>query len=421
MHGALAAVLVLLALPAVSAQLGIQNPADGAVTLHLHTRGFWDFPINAQPAEFDLEEEDQLAVGANSLSCVAAVPNNSLTGPDSARHTYYGFSTPGPVTYETPFDDVGPMVHPVQALGYNATLDLGVPPVLRWYLETTGSASTVAGSTPQVPLVVPNVVVQATIRVGDSISVDDTAYNTGPIIAQGRSAPATLAADSTTGADHTMAGDRHVYGFTIPMPLQQATLGDHGFNLRVDVFHDVQGCQDPQQGYVMANVVRPFADADHRPMITTGVLEPLRIDSLTPEFNGTNVVVRAAVRSVWGAYDVDEGNLTLTVDGPAGPFALQPIEVIQRKVEHYHLIDPVLVTWSWDVAEAGGGLYFLNLTVGNDQATAVAQATAAVHLGPDRAFAAGDELILPERESPAAPALLAGALLLALATLRRRA
>jgi hypothetical protein len=411
-------VVALVALPAASAQVGISNPDDGAVTLNVHFVGSQDFPINTQPMQFgEWSGEPGTGLATHSFTCVENPPAGA--SPFQQWHAFYGYSSPSYVEYDF-MENGRPRTAHERQLGYNATLDAGVPPILHWFLTTqTGLPPTGGVGTDVLPVPVPNVVVQATMRVGDSISPDDLGYDTGPVVAQGRSEPALLAADASEGVEHSMADGRHVYGFKVPMAIEQAAIGDTGYFLRVDVFVDNPACADPGgAGTAMPNLVANFADPDHRPSITTGVLHPLRIQSLEPRFNGTLVEVTGTIQSVWGNYDVDEGNLTLSLEGPTGSLVLMPASIVQRTHEHNHHADPVEVTWVWNRTDAPDGFYWLNLTAMNDQHTANATATAAVRLGPDEAFPAVAQDLPGEREAPV-PALFVPAGAALAAALRR--
>jgi hypothetical protein len=404
----------LVALPAAAAQsTGILNPPDGAVTLHLHLVDVGqDFPINTQPAQ-ELGFDPLSSLAAHTFTCL---PNPPAGGqPFMAFHTFYGYSSPGYVEYG--FQENGrPRVASERQLGYDLVLDEEETPELVWFLTTE------AGEASALPLPLANVVVEATLRVGDPMSVDDKSYDAGPVIATGRSEPALLFADQTDGAEHSMAGDRHVYGFRVPLEVGQAAVGRFGYTLRIDVFVENPACADPGAGEtVMPNLVAPYFDADHRPRIEARVREPLRITSMRPQFVGDGVVIQALVSSVWGNYDVDEGNLTLEVDGPGSRMELEPATVVQRWREHYHHADPVEVTWAWNATGQPDGLYHFRLRAGNDQSTAVATATAAVELRPgdDVAYSAGEPELAPQRDAPAvAPGL--ALLMVALAAVLRR-
>lgn len=404
MRPALVLLVALLTVPAAAAQLGIANPADGAATLYFHPVGFRDLPVNTQVPEDDVwQAESSVGLATATLTCL---PDTPVTGLDQGQHTWYGYSTAGYVEYDRR-ENGRPMTWPERQLGYNLTLDAGVPPVLFWYVATQ---SGLGGG--DLPIPVPNVVLEATLRVPDDLGVDDVlpaSYDTGHVVARGRSAPALLAADASQGVEHSMVDGQHVYGFRLPLDLETPMVGDRGYVVRIDLFVDNPACSDPQAGAFMPDVVRLFGDPAHRPRITAGALEPLRITDLRPSFNGSTVEVVGTLQSVWGNYDVDEGALLLTVEGPATTLALQPSQVVQLTSAHGHHADPVLVTWRWDRSDAGHGLYWLNFTASNDQATAAAHASAAVRLGPDEAYPAsvGGSPQAPQRAMPASAAALA--------------
>ncbi|MHB1261960.1 MAG: hypothetical protein ACYC2H_09630 [Thermoplasmatota archaeon] len=379
-------VLVLLAITSAAQakpQLGIQNPEGAApVTLYMHLLGFQDFPINTQVPDPRFTQESGVGLATNTFTCA---PNPPMSNALQENHVYRGYSSASYVEYDF-MQDGKPRVHPERGFSHDVRLDPAAPMSLQWYLETTGGI----GPLDALPLVVPGVVVKATIRASDGLSVDDTAYDTGPIIAQGQSPPALLAADATQGAEHSMARGRHVYGITVPLEVEQATIPKStGYTLRIDVFLDNPACADPDQGSVMTNSVQPYIDPEHLPRIEASVKSQLGVGWLVPELeaNGTGVALRANVTSAWGAYDVDEDNLTLRIEGPdGGTFGLSPAQVIQRTHEHNHVTEPVLVTWRFETQGATPGFYAASLNATNDQHTAVARATAGFQLGPDAVY-----------------------------------
>lgn len=227
-----------------------------------------------------------------------------------------------------------------------------------------------------------------------------------------------------------MADGRHVYGITVPLEVEQATIPrSTGFTLRIDVFLDNPACADPDQGTVMTNSVQPYIDAQHLPRIDASVRSQLGIRWLAPEFeaNGTAVAIHANVVSAWGAYDVDEGQLDLTLTAPDGRASvLAPGQVVQRTHEHHHVTEPVVVTWRLETEDAMPGFYTASLNATNDQHTATARATAAFRLAPDAVYPVVAGQPVPDladgQAMPAAglPLALAALALAALAVSRRR-
>jgi hypothetical protein len=373
--------LALLAAPSALAQLALENPTGPTpVTLHLHTVGVQSYPINTQAPDYGFRTMPGRALAGHTLSCLPAPP--LVGGPFYDLHTVYGYSSPSYVFYEDN-EEGRPRVYPERQMGYDVQLDDSFPSELTFFLATTEGTPGDNG----VPVVLPNVVVEATLRIPDSLSLDDAGFDTGPVLAHGKSPPALLAAAATQGATHSMAGIRHVYGFTVPLGFEDTSIPrDRGFTLRIDVFVENPLCAG--EGHVAPNLVEPYADPAHSPAITTWVLQPLRIGQLTPHFIGHEVVVVGEMQSAWGNYDVDESSIGLRGEGPDGPVDVQVLTFVQRTREHGHHSDPVEVAWLWNRTGASPGIYTFSLHVANDQGTATAWATAAVRLGPDAAFPA---------------------------------
>ena len=418
MKGTWILLALLAAVPAIDAQ-SVSAPVGSTPTvLYMHLLNVQDFPVNTQEPDPRFTEVQAIGLATHTLSCLPAVP---MVNPGD-YHTWYGYSTPTYVEYDVT-QDGHPRVNPARGLSWNVSLDDAVAPTLHWYLTVR---STPDGANP-VPLPIANVVVEAMIRAPDAISVDDSGYETGPIIAAGRSAPALLAGDATQGAEHFMAGGAHVYGFTVPLSYESEFIpGATGYNLILRAFIDTPACP-VEDGSLMAGQVVPFADAQHWPRIDLVARDVLRIEALAPRFDNGSLRIGATFNSAWGSYDVDEGNVTLGVEGPNGAVAVRLEEFIQRTHEWYHFTEPVQATWALADQEAlPSGIYRVTLSVHNDQHTATAAAYAAFQLGPDRAYPAqeggqppnvGDAQAMPS----AAPALLAVALLVAVAGRRFRA
>ena len=421
-----AAVLLACAAPALGQAVSASTPSAPA-TLNVHPLNFYDFPINTQPVQFGTwDVASGAGLATESLSCLPNPPSGGA--PFQEYHSWHGYSSPGPVEYHF-LEDGQPRTAPERQMGYDGNIS---NPVLHWFLATTPGLPVGGPADPdQAPVVVPNVVVEATMRTGEAISVDDKAYDHGPILAHGRSAPALLAADQSQGVVHTMAGGRHVYEFTIPMEVSRAEIGLSGFTLRIDAYLDNPACSAPDRE-AMPNLVEPFADPQHRPRIELAVSDPVRILSVVPRFTNDSVVVQATAQSVWGNHDIDVGNTSsydvaahdvdLSVDGPGGHRDVPATLVLQRMHEYFHHADPVIVDWVLPRANLTAGLYWLNLTVSNDQHTASATAHASFRLGPDVAYPAPaggglPDVAVAKQDAPAVGAPLA---LLALALLAAR-
>lgn len=400
-NAAVAAALALsaLALPPVLAQdafpaLGIANPRDPAnVTLYFHINGFQQFPINTQPPA-DLYKQDA-GVGITTASSTCGGLSQG-TPANKEFHTSYGYSSPGYVEYNfTP--DGTPRIHPERGLSYDIRFD-GEGFNLYWYLSTqTGLPAQPQADPNTIPVVVPNVVVRATLRTGDNVTVDDSGYNDGLLIAQGQTAPALLARDATTGARWAEVEGQNVYEFVVPMALQADTIPkDGGYSLRVDTFLDNPHCGDPSQSYLMPNLVRVHTSPEFRPRMEPRIHVPVRIEYMHPQFIFEDLVVHTSMNSPWGNYDVDEsaGGIELSIEGPAGPGicavdyggrGCYRAAVVQRYHEHDHHTEAVDVSFVWPFRadQAPDGEYTIHLKVHNDQRTATAYGTAKFLVGPE--------------------------------------
>ena len=415
---ALVALVLAAGAPAVAAKdlPEVSAPTAAApATLYFHLAAGTDFPINTQVPDPARTMEQSSGVAAPTLTCVPNPPSGGA--PFQAYNTWRGYSSPAYVEYG--FTQGGmPRVWPERQMGYNGSLAGGAP-VLHWFLATAGGPGA-----HDAPVVVPNVVVQAEMRSSEgATSLMDTG-DAGPLLLSGSSRPALLAMDASQGVNHTMAGGRHVYEFTVPLAVARPALGGAGFVLRVDARVDSSACPDADHA-AMPSVVEPFMDPDHRPRIELAAADPLRIVGLSPRFVNGSVAVRGLATSLWGNYDVDEGNLTLSVEGTAGRHPLLPSNVTLLSHAHGHHADPLEADWTLP-DHLPDGLYWLDWTVGNDQHTALATAHAAFRLGPDIAYDAPEggglpDVALPEPAMPAGPLVpLALALAGGLASMRRK-
>jgi MYXO-CTERM domain-containing protein len=404
--------LVVLAAPAVSAKegfaSGINNPdTPSPVTLYMHLIDIQDFPINTQRPDDRWTVSNAVGVATSTTSCLPdGTPGADLS---QAWHTGYGYSSPSYVEYDIQ-EGNKPRIHPERGISYDAHLDEGTPFTLYWYMTTQSVANAPGAGAPdpsQVPIVVPNVVVAASIRAGDAISVNDHAYNTGPLLVHGQTIPATLAGEQVlpglpgnAAPAHTKAlsklGDgRWLYEFAVPMTIDVPVIPrDTGYNLRVDVYMDNPACTGGVDEALMPNVVRIHSDADHRPRMEFAVTNPIRIEALHPQFVGDDLVVHAAMNAVWGNYDIAEVNpsytpdvtaadMALAVDGPTPADGLFRYNIVQSTNPHNMHQDAVTVVyvWPYKADQATDGPYAVSLLVRNDQRTATATADAVFEIG----------------------------------------
>lgn len=375
-------------------------PAGAAgTTLYFHVFNGQDMPVSPQAPADDYAVDDMTGAATSSLSCLPEVP---MVGFVDEYHTLYAYATPSPIGY-TRGGDLE--VHPSRGLLGDVPLD-GSAPVLHWYWST----QVAAGEGPT-PTPVPNVVVQATMRAGAAISVDDVAYNEGELLAQGRSAPALLAGDASSGVEHSMVGGRHVYHFTVPLEVSGATIPKTGYNLRIDTYVLQDGC--PGEGYLMPNVLTVHSSPGHRPRLELATVQPPAIAGIHVHLENGTWVFDVRANSPWGGVDV--GNVTLEVVGPTAPTSLT-VGPYQAPA-HCHcdvfggygeVYTDTRGTWNAVADEAMEGDYALKVRVTNLQGTSEA---------------VGEEpfSISSPKESPAAtPALLALALAGLALALRRR-
>lgn len=385
---------LLAASMTVSAQtVGIQNPEQSTpTTLYFHLNGFQDFPINTQKPDDRYAASEGIGIATHSTGCFPAAPDGTAQT-NKEWHTYYGFSSPGYVEYD--FDQDGePRYHPERGISFDAEIDTASPFTLHWFLETSSGLPAQDGGDPNsVPFPLPNVQVQATIRTGDSITIDDKGYDAGEIIAQGTSEPAVLAADQTQGATYYSDTGRPVYGFEIPMQIQQSTIPrETGYNVRVDVYiEDPAGVCTPGNGYFMPNLVKLHTSAKHRPQMELNIMNPIRIEYVHPQFVGDDLVVHTSANSPWGNYDVAEtegpygvpGGIEISITGPSEAQSLEQVAFVQRHHEHNFHQEAVDISYLWPYKQDGArnGLYTVEFKVMNDQQTAVATATAQFEIG----------------------------------------
>lgn len=385
--------LLVSAMPA-AAQAGINNPEQStSTTLYMHLNGFQDFPINTQVPSDSYAASEGIGLQMHSTSCLPYGGAGSLAS--KSWHTFYGFASPGYVEYD--FEENGkPRFHPERGISFDAIIDTNAPFTLYWFLETQTGAPGGSPDPNSVPVVLPNVVVRATMRTGDPTSVDDIGYNAGEVIAQGQTEPSTLATQGTQGPAvyHQASNGRHVYEFAVPMTIQQPTVPRAtGYNLRIDVFMDNPFCTDPDDGYLMPNSVRVHTSPDYRPRMELAVMNPIRIEYLVPQFVGDDLVVHTAANSPWGNYDVDEtpGGIEIAIEGPSEATSLAQVAFTQRHHEHNFHQEAVDVSYVWPYKQDGArnGLYTVSWSVWNDHRTAQATGTAQFEIGTHTTIGCG--------------------------------
>lgn len=398
------ALLAGMAVPSVTAQaapaVGINNPeVSTPTTLYFHMNGFQDFAINTQKPEDKYAEDSNVGLATHSFTCAGnPIPNSS---PFQEFHTEYGYSSPSYVEYN--FEQNGrPRTHPERGISYDAAIDPAAPFTLYWYLITSPNAGQ-QGSAPvspeQAPIPVPNVRVRATMRASDAISVDDNAYNNGPLIAEGITEPATLVAGQVigpAGPGHPQVtgtqidGGKYLYEFRVPITVTSPIIPRAtGYNVRIDTFMDAQGAcgtNASDQPYAMPNLVKVHTSAQYRPRMELSITNPIRLEYLHPQFVGDDLVLHTSMNSAWGNYDVNEvdpDGIQVSITGPSPATSLAKAAMVQRTHEHYFHQEAVDVTyvWPYKTDRAENGLYTVEVKFMNDQRTATAAGVAQFEIG----------------------------------------
>lgn len=417
--------LALLLASGVAAQSTIQNPdVSTPTTLYFHLDAHQDFPINTQPPDDRYAKGSTRGAIASTTTCT---PEQTPGQFHQSHHTVYGFSTPGYVEYD--FEEQGgPRIHPERGLAYDVELDQGAGMTGYWYLKTTVDNT----ETNDLPLLVPQVVVEFTMRVGDEVAFGAEAYNAGELIAGGRSAPMDLVPDASVTPGYQPQEDgSHVYEIQVPMDVQKEYIpADEdvgGYNMRVDVYMAVPGCDEDHDNAFMPGTIETFTAPDHRPRLDLAIMNPVRIDYIHPQFVGEDLLIHTSLNSPWGNYDVDEkeGGIEVQIDGPTTVQSVQRVAFAQKHHEHGFHFEPVAVTYQWDYEkdQASADVYDVTVTVWNDQRTAAAVGTAKINVGDQTAVDDAGNVVQKEEtdgvETPM-PGALAVLGILAAAFLARR-
>lgn len=397
---------------AVSAQdglaPGIYNPNESTpTTMYFHVNGIQDFPVNTQLPSDKYQQSSPLGLVTHSQGCVE-VPNLALVS--NQHHTYYGYSSPGYVEYDV--DEGGkPRYHPERGISFDVKLDGSQDVIVKWFMESQafgGDGDPVNPNDLAAPPV-PEVVVRATIRENDEISVNHEAMNSGAIIAQGQTSPALLAGPLTQAPEdgslvaHSAGAGKTIYEFTVTAPVEKTDINkDEAYNVRIDVFMEGVPCGggiDSDQ-YLMPDFVRVHTSPDFRPQMQWSIMNPLRIEYLHPQFIGDDLVVHTSSNSPWGNYDVrgdqaseSQGGLTVDITGPSVPVTFNQVALTARTHEHDHHTEAVDATWVWEYKKDGAknGLYTITMTAKNDQETAEAVAVAQFEIGSGTVVGCGGQ------------------------------
>lgn len=389
---ALAALLV--APPALAQDVGIDNPAAPTpTTLYFHLSAYQDFPINTQLPDDRFSQETSRGLTAPTTSCVPE-EDGVTTQASKSFHTFYGFSTPGYVEYDFTEQQgttgqSGPRIHPERGLAGDVQLASDEPAHVYWYLKTqsTGGDRRTPEDLENLPTLVPEASVRATIRTGDEVSIGAAAYNDGELIAQGTSEPVLLA---PVESEHYLPQEdgSHVYEFKVPLEFsRQEILEDEAYNVRVDVFLDVPPCDEDPDESLMPSNVEVYTSPDLRPRLEWSIMNPLEILYIHPEPVGDELILHTGFNSPWGNYDVDEGpgGVEVAIEGPSPAQNVVRAAVVQRTHEHGYHFEPVDMTYVWPYQDedAENGEYLITVTARNDQGTAQAVGKAIFNVGPN--------------------------------------
>lgn len=425
------AALLAFSVPVAAQDIGINNPTDATpTTLFFHLDAQQDFPINTQAPDDRYSKGSTRGILAPTTTCTPEALPGQI---HQSQHTLYGFSTPGYVEYDFQ-EDGGPRIHPERGLASDVQLDTASEMVGTFYLRTTldsGRFGSSAVPVNDLPLLVPQVAVQFTMRTGDDLSFGDEKYNDGSVIAQGTSAAMTLFPDTNVNPTYEPLPDGgHLYRFDVPMGISMDAIpADESYNVRVDIFLDIPGCNTDNDVSLMPGTVEIYTDADHRPRMDFAVLNALQIVYIHPQFVGNDLYIHTSFNSPWGNYDIDEnpGGIDVQISGPSEARSLVRAAFTQRHHEHDHHFEPVDVTYVWpyklDGAEKGD--YTVTVTAQNDQATALATGSARVDLAAQLAFdSEGNEVERAPgeggKESPGAGLVAVLGLLAAALIIRRK-
>jgi hypothetical protein len=194
-----------------------------------------------------------------------------------------------------------------------------------------------------------------------------------------------------------------------------------GFTLLVWL-EDGKDCASPETLRAAA-----VSRSGHRSRLEVATEEGVYIEFVHPQVAAGILLIHAAFNSPFGAADLDRDNLTLRVEGPSTPQAMQRVVSQNDHVHGLHDL-PVEVTWLWRFRDEGAlpGDYALEVTVTNRAGTSTASLNASFHVSEEGAHGVDDEgsKVPPQDEdaqaapSAAIPFLAVAAL--AAATVRRR-
>lgn len=364
------AILTILLLTGAGAQISNANEST-PVTLYFHINGFQDFPINTQPPEDFASDGVGRDLSGLTSTCLPEGTPNQLRGD---FHTFYGYSSPGYVQYDE-LDKNGTIrVHEERGLAADVKINSAIEGTLYWYLVADFGQR---GAELDIPVIVPQVKVAATMRTGDEVGLGDSAYNSGSIISQGISAAQDMLPDPS-------AEGPVIYEFQVPMTFESDLIPEkEAFNVRVDIMMDVPNCNEAGSA-LMPGLVDVYTAKDHRPRMDMEIMNPVYVEYVHPQISGDRLIIHAGFGSPWGNYDVDEtpGGIEVTMNGPSEAKSLRRAAVVQRTHVHNHHFEPVDVTYVWPFESDGAelGEYEIDVLVWNDQRTGSSKGSAVIDL-----------------------------------------
>ncbi len=391
--------LAVLLLPAASA---------APVTLYAHVDGNSDMRLDTQ-----LPDAAGKAPGLPLLGVSGCVtdPTGQQGFTDRSYNTWYAIGTQGLYNYINKYGEAG--VGFYRGLTGDVVLDEAVQPILTWYVGT--------GAADRGAPIIPNVVLKATLREGDQLSVGNKAYNEGAIVAQGRSTPVTLSPMvNDPQVTHHMVDGEHVYGFTVPLTIEQTTIdGAEGYNLRVDAYMDNPVCTEARSaagGDYLALGLRPHQSPGLFNQLSLGAMDPLSLEAIHVQQIQQDVIIHVKPHSAFGYDDVlTQDWMRFTGKTPVGERYVAPIM-------HTHSGDtPPSFSYIWNTTATKHGVYPFEIHFSNVQQTANITIPGELRLdddGPKVCFDTG--CWAPATENSTVPSLPVLALLGVLGLLARR-
>jgi hypothetical protein len=426
--------VVLLAATPVNAQLS--NPQHSTpTTLYFHIFDTFNvFPINTQPMNADFFE-----VGGTNFPTLSNTIVSQQIG-DYDFNTIYGFATSGPVEYDF-IENGRPRYHPERGIAADVQIDDAVQPVVYLYMDVRDIFSSDASGLPVggLPNALPSFTFRVTMRTGNEFGPDAN-LDAGQLIMSGQTTAHVLDTHAL-GLNDAFAGqtgpdgnpiltpdESGVIEWAIPLTLSQPSIPKaDAFNLRIDWYQNPTGDAANDDTFA-EGYMRLVSDPQHLPRLEMAIKNPVYIEYIHPEVAAGILLIHSCVNSPWGTYDVDVGNITVSVTGPTTPGQLS--QVISQNAHVHGLHDKCAeVTYLWRFRDEGAqnGKYDIRLNVPNLAGNAQASGQAGFNVEGRRAFGVDEQgqVVEPSggdggKYAPAPVAPLVGLGLVALAAALRR-